>query len=338
LTSSTINFTPSSVSPIEFPRGIPSQTSSLLAKSKPSTGTEAGGFTSGLISGATSRATKELLLHPVDTVRARLQLDPALRARLNYTETEIWTKDLYDGVTPALVAGIPAGALFFAVKDSSKVLLRSAGLGRNQATILSVGLTNLPYWLLRGPAEVLKTRSQAGLSGRQGAGDALGDMVRESGYRDTARQLYAPYWANVAYAAPADVVKFLAYEVLQQRLYGIAEGQKVKGVQGVVCGGLAGLVAQACTTPLDVARTRVMTRDGLDIGASSSSSGDSAGDGVSATAVTGGPGEVLSTLAEITDKEGPAALFAGVKPRMVRAVGSGAIQFATYEYTQNLFR
>jgi hypothetical protein len=37
----------------------------------------------------------------------------------------------------------------------------------------------------------------------------------------------------------------------------------------------------------------------------------------------------------VLQEEGVAALFAGVAPRMLRAIASGAIQFATYELTQN---
>jgi hypothetical protein len=64
-------------------------------------------FLNGLISGATTRAAKEVLLHPIDTVRARMQVNP------EYNRLEVLLSDekqrnqifsnLYDGVSPALI-------------------------------------------------------------------------------------------------------------------------------------------------------------------------------------------------------------------------------------------
>ena len=41
-------------------------------------------------------------------------------------------------------------------------------------------------------------------------------------------------------------------------------------------------------------------------------------------------------VSSIYEKEGIEGLFVGLGPRIVRAIGSGAVQFASYEITQNL--
>ena len=46
----------------------------------------------------------------------------------------------------------------------------------------------------------------------------------------------------------------------------------------------------------------------------------------------------LVVMGRVIQEEGVPALFAGSLPRAVRAIGSGAIQFAAYELTQNSFR
>ena len=107
----------------------------------------------GLISGAATRISKELLLHPLDTVRARQQIA---------TTTPEFTRDinnqkglyegLYDGIQPALLGGVPAGALFFGIKDLSKRKLKKLGLNKEQVTIASVALANVAYWVVRNPA------------------------------------------------------------------------------------------------------------------------------------------------------------------------------------------
>ena len=57
-------------------------------------------------------------------------------------------KDVFNGLAPALVGGIPAGALFFGAKDFLKSALKGTGaLSKDQVTILSVVLANIPYWV-----------------------------------------------------------------------------------------------------------------------------------------------------------------------------------------------
>lgn len=46
----------------------------------------------------------------------------------------------------------------------------------------------------------------------------------------------------------------------------------------------------------------------------------------------------ITVMVDIAKEEGAAALLAGSIPRALRAVGSGAIQFASYELTKNTFR
>jgi hypothetical protein len=83
---------------------------------------------SGLAGGAASRASKELLLHPIDTIKVRPPSCPyrvlrpfsskagvlsSPQTRLQYargdTAPEDLFKDLYSGVWPALLVGTPAG-------------------------------------------------------------------------------------------------------------------------------------------------------------------------------------------------------------------------------------
>lgn len=257
-------------------------------------------FVSSLVSGAASRASKELILHPIDTVRARLQTDRNMdsndRSKYLYT-------DLYNGLVPALVSGVPAGAVFFAVKDSSKKYFRKQqGLDRRTATILSVAAANVPYWLIRNPSEVLKTRQQIDGSVEQQSVSLLSFI--QQGEKE---ELYRGYFPNIGYAYPADVIKFLVYETFVEEVYG---GRKLVGVEAAVAGACAGLTAQVLTTPLDVIRTNIMAE------ANSAS--------------------FVSSLTEVYKQGGTKALFRGVNPRAARAVGSGAIQFASYEFTQNL--
>ncbi|CAN0399322.1 unnamed protein product, partial [Discosporangium mesarthrocarpum] len=66
---------------------------------------------------------------------------------------------LYDGVLPPLLVGAPSGALFFAVKDAFQTAFRGSFPGGGElCTLAAVGLAQFPYWAVRTPAELLKTR------------------------------------------------------------------------------------------------------------------------------------------------------------------------------------
>jgi hypothetical protein len=66
-----------------------------------------------LASGAAQRVVKDIVLHPIDTVKTRLQQP---RPPLLLSRAALWRP--YAGVVPPLVVGVPAGALFFGVKDA----------------------------------------------------------------------------------------------------------------------------------------------------------------------------------------------------------------------------
>ncbi|CAM9153203.1 unnamed protein product [Ectocarpus sp. 13 AM-2016] len=263
---------------------------------------------SGLVAGAAVSTSKQLLLYPVDTVKTRLQLPR------DGSPPELF-RGLYDGVLPPLLAGLPSGALFFSAKDAFSTAISNVSGGQyaELTTIAAVGLAQFPYWGIRTPAELLKIRSQAGLSGGSGAGfEGAKSILADEGLRG----LYTGYSSNIAYAFPADAIKFLVYGVLKRSAKKAKGGAKLSTIEAAVLGSGASLAAQAVTTPLDVVRTRVMTASSDD---------------------EGYEGGVLGALGTISREESFSALWAGINPRMARSVLSGAIQFGSYEFVKGLF-
>ncbi|CAM9140021.1 unnamed protein product, partial [Heterosigma akashiwo] len=269
---------------------------------------------SGFLAGAASRISKEILLHPLDTVKARLQFREGSRK----VTPELF-RDLYTGLLPPVVAGAPAGAVFFSVKDYVKAAAGSGlGFSTQQATLLAVLAAQFPYWLIRSPSELIKTRRQTGLE--SGAVQALKDVYAEEGLRG----VYTGYASNIAYAYPTDVIKFLLYDSFKQQ-YKAATGKKLTPLEAAAAGSLSSAAAQVVSTPLDVARTRVLTRKLRE-----EEGGEGGGEGAA-------DNNILQELNSIREKEGAAGLFAGIVPRVIRSGASGAIQFGTYETVKGLF-
>jgi len=279
---------------------------------------------SGLAGGGASRLGKDAILHPLDTLRARLQLR-------NQTNDGLFD-DLYRGIVPPLVVGTPASALFFGVKDTSMAYLAQAGLSGNLQvrTSAAVLAASVPYWLVRTPSEVVKTRCQAGL-----ANNTL-DGIRKTVEQDGIGGLYTGYNANIAYAYPTDVIKFLVYDSLKAAL-----GGELTLLEKTAAGSLASCTAQLFTNPLDVIRTRLMTQDKRETSVAAASPASSYGGGVAAQSDSSASSSaaysgIVDCGMRIATEEGPARLWSGVSPRLVRAVLSGAIQFGSYELVKGL--
>ena len=263
----------------------------------------------GFISGSAVSTVKTLVKYPLDTATVRLQMPNTIYSVANLPEL---FRGSFDGIAAPLVSNIPAGAVFFSVKDAAKSFLKSnaAGMPKFALTSLAVAAALPPYWALRNPSEVIKTRLQVGAEGyTEGMStiDAFELATSQSNSTsDALEELYSGYTENVLYSFPADIIKFVAYDYL-------TGGKGKKGVpplEGAVKGALATGIAQLVTTPLDVVRNRIMAE----------STDDDANQ------------SYFERLKEIADE---GTLFAGSKPRIAKAALSGAIQFATYEETKS---
>ncbi|XP_052577725.1 S-adenosylmethionine mitochondrial carrier protein isoform X4 [Peromyscus californicus insignis] len=103
--------------------------------------------------------------------------------------------------------------------------------------------------------------------------------------------------------------------VLREALWSWRRGHVVDSWQSAVCGAFAGGFAAAVTTPLDVAKTRIML----------AKAGSSTADG-----------NVLSAMHGVWRSQGLAGLFAGVFPRMAAISMGGFIFLGAYDQTRSL--
>ena len=290
-------------------------TAAAAGAASPASASGASDFLSGLLAGGVSRTAKLFVLHPIDTVKTRVQVTPG-----KYPSRAALLKDLYDGILPPLVAGTPGSALFFGVKDYVQGAARAseamAAVDPRVVTAAAVAVANVPYWLLQTPAEAVKTRLQA--RGRDASGGDAGAQAAAveapPTLSDRARDLYAGYTSNLAYAFPVDVIKFLVYDEIKRRAKERNGGRALSPLTAALCGSAASSFAQAVTTPLDVVRTRVMLA-GSDAKTS----------------------DVLASMREMVDDEGAGVLMAGLPQRVARGMLGGAVQFSTYEIAKNLF-
>ncbi len=275
---------------------------------------------SGFISGTAVSTVKTLVKYPLDTATVRLQMP-----NTDYTirNLPMLFSGSFEGIVAPLLSNIPAGAVFFAVKDATKTALKDSGipLPKLALTSAAVAMAIPPYWLLRNPSEVVKTRIQIRAEGYYEGMSTIDAfkvaLAQKDGNRTTniagggLSELYQGYNENVLYGFPADIIKFVAYDYLT----GGKGKASVSPAEGAVYGALSTAIAQLSTTPLDVLRNRIMAVSREEQGIDDNMS-------------------YIERLVKIAKEEGIEELFAGSTPRVAKAMLSGAIQFATYEETK----
>uniref|UniRef100_A0AAQ4RQ49 Mitochondrial S-adenosylmethionine carrier protein n=1 Tax=Gasterosteus aculeatus aculeatus TaxID=481459 RepID=A0AAQ4RQ49_GASAC len=206
-------------------------------------------FVASLVAGGCAGMCVDLTLFPLDTVKTRLQSPQGFYKAGGF-------RGIYAGVPSAAVGSFPNAAAFFVTYEYTKSLLGAGGPlaavhAAPVAHMLAASLGEIVACLIRVPTEVIKQRTQASPSST--TYHTLLATLREEGVRG----LYRGYGSTVLREIPFSLVQFPLWEYLKT-LWSRRQGHTLYSWQAAVCGAFAGAVAAVVTTPLDVAKTRIM--------------------------------------------------------------------------------
>jgi solute carrier family 25 S-adenosylmethionine transporter 26 len=178
--------------------------------------------------------------------------------------------------------------------------------------MLAASMGEVAACAVRVPTEVVKQRAQAGQHGGSSRA-ALGAILAQFRTRGVAgvwRELYRGWGITVFREVPFTVIQFPLWEGMKSWRRKSRGGQgDVTAAESAVFGSIAGAVAAAATTPLDVLKTRVML----------------AAERVSVAGVFG----------RMLREEGWRPFFAGVAPRVTWISIGGAIFLGSYQWVVN---
>jgi len=245
----------------------------------------------------------DVSLYPLDTVKTRLQAADGFRKSGGF-------KGIYNGLGPAALGSAPGAALFFFTYEATKTQLASTSLSGPLSHCTAASLGEVVACLVRVPIENVKQKMQAGQFATMS--DALNGIRRLDGFPG----FFKGFSTTVMRDVPFSFIQFPLYEALKTR-WALQQGQETAPYQGALCGSIAGAVAATVTTPLDVAKTRLM------LGADAQ--------GVRYTTMT-------STLSRIYTEGGVPGLFRGLGPRVSLISLGGLVYFGFYEYAKVQFR
>ena len=218
--------------------------------------------------GAIGELAKDVLLHPIDTLKSRKQAvskdddDEGLENEGENGSSEEGVlrrlRNLYAGFPAVATSSLPQGGVFFLAKKGGFELLKSFSPSFAASLVgqaIPVGLGSIGYWAVRTPAEIVKVNVQLGKSSSvRNAFVDVRSQVTESGLPS----LWKFYPSLLSLDIPYAIINFALYGIFNDMIasYGIEANVYTRLLSGVACG----MIAAGITCPIDVAKTRIISR------------------------------------------------------------------------------
>ncbi|CAN6834881.1 unnamed protein product [Brassica oleracea] len=262
----------------------------------------AGDVLKSALAGGLASALSTSLLHPIDTIKTRVQAStlsfPEVIAKL----PEIGVRGVYKGSIPAILGQFSSHGLRTGIFEASKLVLINFAPNLPEIQIQSIAsfCSTLLGTAVRIPCEVLKQRLQAGMFNN------VGEAIVGTWKQDGPGGFFRGTGATLCREVPLYVVGMGLYAE-SKKMVAQALGRELEAWETIAVGAVSGGVAAVVTTPFDVMKTRMMT------------------------ATPGRPISMSMVFFSVLRHEGPLGLFKGAVPRFFWVAPLGAMNFAGYE-------
>ncbi|ESW15670.1 hypothetical protein PHAVU_007G092200 [Phaseolus vulgaris] len=284
----------------EDPRSIWFEAATVVAV-PPAVEIRAGSVLRSALAGGLSCALSCALLHPVDTIKTRVQASSMSFAEIISKLPEIGRRGLYRGSIPAILGQFSSHGLRTGIFEASKLVLINFAPTLPELQVQSVAsfCSTVLGTAVRIPCEVLKQRLQAGLF------DNVGQAFVATWEQDGLRGFFRGTGATLCREVPFYVAGMGLYAESKKVVERLLE-RELSALETIAVGALSGGLAAVVTTPFDVMKTRMMTAQGRSVS--------------------------MTLIAfSILKHEGPLGLFKGAVPRFFWIAPLGAMNFAGYE-------
>lgn len=279
---------------------------------------------SDVLCGALARAASQSTIHPLDTLKVRIQarartagttaMPPGVSKigqlvppvgtaprRLDAKELGKTVASLYKGVFGAASgAGIAIGTYFAFYGAACNVLSTHTDLPASGVAFVSGAAAAVGSSVVKVPLAVCIRSVQAGVYPNVFA--AAKSIIAAAGTRG----LFTGFLPTLLEDVPDMAIKFAAYESMRQVHQRFHKGRQASPQEDFAYGAVAGALAAAATTPLDVIKTNMMCT------AASRPS-------------------MAGAIAMVRSQGGSAAFFRGVGPRALSNGINSAVFFAFFE-------
>ncbi|XP_048566363.1 protein MITOFERRINLIKE 1, chloroplastic-like [Triticum urartu] len=284
----------------------PAAPAQAQAQSQPQAPTPLERAAIGACAGAAAGAFTYAALLPLDAVKTRLQAGAASRGSWQVF-ADILRADgplgLYRGLSAVILGSATSSAIYFGTCELAKSLLRPH-LPPFLVPPLAGASGNISSSAIMVPKELITQRLQSGAAtGR--SWQVLLQILQADGFFG----LYTGYAATLLRNLPAGVLSYSSFEYLKAFALSKSNAANLTPGESVLCGALAGAISAGLTTPLDVVKTRLMTRVGAAQGSRT----------------------VVGTMQEVIAEEGLMGLSRGIGPRVLHSACFAAIGYCAFE-------
>lgn len=214
--------------------------------------------------GAIGELSKDVLLHVVDTAKTRkqaLKKSGTLPSESSNNTISIGgflgnLKDSYAGFPVVLASSIPQGGVFFLVKKGTIELLNKFAPATPSviSAIFPIGLGVMAYWLFRTPAEVIKTQVQTYQSN-----SCQESLQTAKNSQNGLFGLWKYYPVMLSLDIPFQILNFVLFGFVSDAV--LHAGYETSILTRLFCGVTCGMITGAVTCPIDVCKTRIISRD-----------------------------------------------------------------------------
>ncbi|KAJ6653715.1 hypothetical protein lerEdw1_008786 [Lerista edwardsae] len=217
------------------------------------------------------------------------------------------------GINVTVLGAGPAHALYFACYEKMKRTLSDvfrSGENSHLANGMAGSMATLLHDAVMNPAEVVKQRMQMYNSPYQSVLACVRTVRRTEGWG----AFYRSYTTQLTMNVPFQAIHFITYEFMQEQ---INPHRQYNPRTHIVSGAVAGAVAAAATTPLDVCKTLLNTQENL---------------ALSSVNISGHLSGMANAFRTVYQLGGVAGYFKGVQARVIYQMPSTAIAWSVYEF------
>ncbi|XP_043939047.1 mitoferrin-1 isoform X1 [Protopterus annectens] len=274
-----------------------------------------------MIAGAVAGILEHSVMYPVDSVKTRmqsLQPDPKARYKSVYEALKriavtegIWRP--LRGLNITMIGAGPAHALYFACYEKVKRSLSDVihhGSNSHIANGVAGTLATVLHDVVMNPVEVVKQRMQIYNSPYKGVWDCIWTVQRTEG----TGAFYRSFTTQLTMNIPFQAIHFMTYEIMQEYLN---PRRDYHPGSHIISGAMAGAVAAAATTPLDVCKTLLNTQENV---------------ALTSVNISGHLSGMANAFRTVYQLGGIPAFFKGVQARVIYQMPSTAIAWSVYEF------
>jgi solute carrier family 25 carnitine/acylcarnitine transporter 20/29 len=265
------------------------------------------------LSGGVGGICVVLVGHPLDLIKVRMQTAGAAAAASQSVVSMFSTtfrtegiRGLYRGVSAPLTAVTPLFAVSFWGYDMGQRLVRWTTNKEGNLTLVDKcfagGFSALPCTVLMAPSERIKVLLQTNPGKYSGMTECAKAVYQQGGmkgvFKGTLLTLYRDIPGSVAWFGTYEAVKLGMVQVQN-----VPDVSKLSPLAVLFAGGMAGMACWVVSIPADVLKSRFQS------------------------APEGTYKNVAHVYTSLMQKEGPAALFTGIRPALIRAFPANAACF-----------